>query len=378
MKRKNIKLFGLLGLLVVLCFGYTGILLYKQNQEEKKEAQEEANKIYLTNTEGIKKISYNNRMEELSFIKKEETWYYEADETFPLNQSYLIELEEHLKKYEAERSLENGDTMEAYGLEEPSTIVTITDINDVETTIYFGNGTEEGYYACLENKEKAYVVDSTLYSDLQNGLYDMIVLETFPTLTEENLIEIQRTTEDSIRIYTKKENNIEKEKDNLGDNSKQQLKDNSKEQSEDNSEKQATDKVETDNELEDKELDNAELEDTTLENTQFEEKTYTWKVQENGIEEELEETFSDTILSGVMGLVNTSCVNYKVSAEELDSYGLTSPSLTIRVVYNEEEKEEEFTLYIGDIEESGSYYYTKIEGSNAVYFMSSELIDKLK
>lgn len=370
MKRKNIKLFGLLGLLVILCFGYTGILLYKQNQEEKKEAQEEANKIYLTNTEGMKKISYNNRMEELSFIKKEETWYYEADETFPLNQSYLIELEEHLKKYEAERSLENGDTMEAYGLEEPSTIVTITDINDVETTIYFGNGTEEGYYACLENKEKAYVVDSTLYSDLQKGLYDMIVLETFPTLTEENLIEIQRTTEDSIRIYTKEENNIEKEKDNLGDNSK--------EQSEDNSEKQVTDKVETDNKLEDKELDNAELEDTTLENTQLEEKTYTWKVQENGIEEELEETFSDTILSGVMGLVNTSCVNYKASAEELDSYGLTSPSLTIRVVYNEEEKEEEFTLYIGDIEESGSYYYTKTEGSNAVYFMSSELIDKLK
>lgn len=312
MKRKNVTLFGLLGLLVVLCFSYTGILLYKQNQEEKKKAQEEANKIYVTNTEGIKKISYNNRMEELSFIKKDETWYYEEDETFPLNQSYLIELEELLEKYEANRSLENGDTMEAYGLEEPSAIVTITDINDVETTIYFGNGTEEGYYACLENKEMAYVVDSTLYSNLQNGLYDMMILETFPTLTEENLIEIQRTTKDSIRIYTK------------------------------------------------------------------EEKAYTWKVQENGMEEELEETFSDTILSGVMGLANTSCVNYKASAEELDSYGLTSPSLTIRVVYNEEEKEEEFTLYIGDIEESENYYYTKTEGSNAVYLMSSELIDKLK
>lgn len=367
MKRKNIKLFGLLGLLVVLCFGYTGILLYKQSQEEKKEAQEEANKIYLTNTEGIKKISYNNRMEELSFIKKNETWYYEEDEEFPLNQSHLTELEELLEKYEAKRSLENGDTMEAYGLEEPSTIVTITDINGVETTIYFGDGIEEGYYACLENKEIAYVVDSTLYSDLQNGLYDMMVLETFPTLTEENLREIQLTTEDSSRVYTKEERDLEQDVEQKENNSKDNLADNVE-----------TDKELKETELEENESKDTELEDIELKDTQLEENTYTWKVQINGIEEELEETFSDTILSGVTSLVNASCVNYKASTEELDSYGLASPSLTVRVVYNKEEKEEEFTLYIGNIEESGNYYYTKTEKSSAVYLMSSEVIDKLK
>lgn len=329
----------MISLLAVLCIAYIGILAYQKQQQElkaeKEEKELEASKIYLTDFDAISRISYNNGKEELSFIKEEDIWYYEADKDFPLEQSYLTTLENELLKMEATRSLEDGDTLEAYGLTEDTQSVSVTGEDGQEVTIRIGNENTLGYYVCLEGNDLAYIITSTLYSNIQNGLYDMIVMETLPSITEDSITSFKITEGSDTRVYTKTVK--------------------------DKSEQVSTPEPET------TELD-ADTPDIQ----------YKWTVEQAGSIEDVNDTFEDTILYGILNLSFTECVNYNASKKELETYGLVEPSLWITVNYEDEGEEKSLTLKVGKEEETGMNYYVQVEGKTAVNLQLKSNVDLVK
>lgn len=341
MKKKR-KLFVLISLLAVLCIAYGGILLYQKHQQELKTKQEEKeleeSKIYLTDFDSISRISYNNGKEVLSFVKEENTWYYENDKNFPLEQSYLITLEDQLLKMEATRSLEDGDTLQAYGLAEETLYVTVAGEDGEEVTILIGNENTLGYYAKLEDNDLVYIITSSLYSNIQNGLYDMIVMETIPSITEDNITSFSITQGNNTKLYRKAIKDIPEEESTAL--------------------------------LEETEEVGAEDE--------MSETIYEWTVEQNGSVEDVTDTFEDTILYGILNLNYTECVNYNASKKELETYGLLDSTVSIKVNYEEDAKEKSFTLKIGNEEETGMYYYVQMEGSTAVNLQLKSNLDLTK
>ncbi len=80
-------------------------------------------------------------------------------------------------------------------------------------------------------------------------------------------------------------------------------------------------------------------------------------------------------LSNVAALEFSKGINYKASDEEMEQYGLTAPSKTLKVEYNktlnELTTEKSYTLLVGnEAEEKGedeeSYYYVCLEGTREV------------
>lgn len=84
-------------------------------------------------------------------------------------------------------------------------------------------------------------------------------------------------------------------------------------------------------------------------------------------------------LSTVSGLNLTGYVTYNVTAEELTSYGLDDPELTVEILYTEDDTEQSFTLHVGRNREELAAAsdgddvtaYLRVGDSQLVYALSS-------
>ena len=167
MKKKRNPLLILLLVLAVLLVVYAGVVVIGKNQEKSKQKEEEAKKIYVTDLGKLSEIQFDVGNGEIQLVKEDGTWYDKDDKDFPLAQSYPEQMEKTLGKLEAERKLENGDSLEAYGLKEPEYTVVLTDQDGNETTLYFGNVTGDSYYLTLNEKKEIYTVSTGVIEDFQ-------------------------------------------------------------------------------------------------------------------------------------------------------------------------------------------------------------------
>lgn len=188
MTQKNKRtMWIMLGIVVILAAAYAGILFWNKSSEEKKSAEAEAEKIYVTDLEDVTGIRYDVGNGALEFVKEEDQWYDKEDRDFPLTQSYPEQIAETFGRLEADRKLEDGDSLEDYGLDEPVYTVVLTDGDGNETSLYLGNTTGEDYYMTLQDKTEIYTVSSDVISDLQYTLEDMAKLDTMPSVGSANL-----------------------------------------------------------------------------------------------------------------------------------------------------------------------------------------------
>lgn len=84
-------------------------------------------------------------------------------------------------------------------------------------------------------------------------------------------------------------------------------------------------------------------------------------------------------LAGGLGtLMLDTCVNYHVSDEETASYGLDEASrITVKAVYQDADTKEKDTLimYIGNKDADGANRYVRLDGSDIVYSVSSDVVE---
>ena len=176
-QRKTV--FILVALLAVLFVSY--FLIEKMQDNDEEVVIEEA--IEITRMGELVSMRYHSDSEELSFVKEEDVWYYEADKELDLDQTLVGTMENIWKTIDGERQLENPDALSDYGLEEAQYTIYLEDADGMTTTVYIGNDVNGNYYLTLDEKETIYTVSSSVVDAME---FDV-----------ENLVEVQEeTTED--------------------------------------------------------------------------------------------------------------------------------------------------------------------------------------
>lgn len=317
MKKKNGLLYGVAAL-AVLCVVYVGVGQYMDCSQEKTKKQEEESKVYMTDLSSVSAVSYDFNGQELSFTKKDGTWKYDGDEIFPVKQMKIDSLASTASKLEALRKLDGGDSLSAYGLDKPVRKVTVTSGDGKKSVILLGNSTQDGnYYAIIEGEDMPYLISSSLYSETDSGLDDLMALEEFPSIAGTDIQSITITKAGNREHYVKKK--LDDEKGTI-------------EWYRDSADK-------PDNKL----SDNSGL---------------------------------NVLADSLCSLTVKSCPNYKVQDSELAGYGLDNPTAVISYTYEKNGKDETFTLFVGSLNDDSSCYYTRTEDSSNINEIEKASIDK--
>lgn len=169
MKRAK-KLYCLLGVLGVGCVATYALMQYEEYKEEIKNSNEVVLEI---DPDTVKSLSWNVGDEQFTF-RKDESWIYETDEAFPVDEEEIMELLENFRAFEVSFIIENVEDHSLYGLDEPMSTITIT--TDTDTfEIKLGDYSqmdEERYISVGENV--VYLAAEDPYKDFEVELKDMI------------------------------------------------------------------------------------------------------------------------------------------------------------------------------------------------------------
>ena len=184
-KKQAVILLGVLAILLAALFALRTVNRRTEEAETKKAAEQ---KIYVTDISDMTKIRYQSGTDGMTFEKTadQETWICMEDPDFPLAQQYPEEMENTFEKLEVKRELKDGDELSSYGLDEPQYQVTLTDQDGTETTLYFGNAVDDGYYLTVDDTKTVYTVGNVI-DVFQQSLEEMAQLDEYPNIGSGNL-----------------------------------------------------------------------------------------------------------------------------------------------------------------------------------------------
>ena len=160
-----------------------------QEAEEEAAAAEAAGVI--TEEAAYSALSYDNGTTALSFALDESgNWTWADDPDFPLDDTTVTAMVDLLTSLKPQQTITDGDTLEAYGLDDPFATLTATTPEGGTLTIALGNATTDGtsYYMLMNGQESpVYIIADTLYTYMSKAIYDMCDLPELPLLTEEQI-----------------------------------------------------------------------------------------------------------------------------------------------------------------------------------------------
>lgn len=190
MKKKNKGILILLVILVLLLAAYFGLKTWNTAQEKKQEEEQEAAAVHVTDTsaDDIVSIKFNVGNGDMEFRKDDDQWYYTPDEDFPLKQSYPEDMAGTAGNITADRELTDGDSLEAYGLNDPVYTIEYTDADGSMTELLFGNMSGDDYYVMKSGSDAVYTVNSSVIEAFNYSLDDMAQLDDYPSIGSGNLV----------------------------------------------------------------------------------------------------------------------------------------------------------------------------------------------
>ena len=190
MRKKNKGILILLAVLILLVAVYFGLRTWNAQQEEKAQEEQEAATVHVTDTsaEDIVSLKFNVGNGDLEFGKEDDQWYYTPDKDFPLQQSYPEDMAETVGSITADRELTDGDSIDAYGLDEPAYTIEYTDADGNTAELLFGDMTGDDYYVMLSGSDTVYTVSSSVIDPLDHALDDMAQLDDYPSIGSGNLV----------------------------------------------------------------------------------------------------------------------------------------------------------------------------------------------
>lgn len=142
--------------------------------------------------EGITALVLSDDSQVLRFSREDETWYWQDDTTFPLDQEAMPALVEAAAAMTAASPVRVAEEdLADYGLDD--TKITLAVTADGETlTFARGDQAESGdwYMRCAEDGTVRLVSDNAvkIFQLLDGSIYDMAALPVLPVITEENLL----------------------------------------------------------------------------------------------------------------------------------------------------------------------------------------------
>lgn len=274
--RKATKLYALLGVLLVVCIAAFAVSRYEEKKEQIKNSGEVILEIP---TDSVTALSWTNESGTFSFTKNE-TWVYDDDNAFPVDEEKINDLLEQFTSFAAAFAIDDVEDYAQYGLDEPVCTIHIT-AGEESYTVELGDFSkmdEQRYISIGDGK--AYLVSHDPLDEFDAVLRDMILDDTIPEFDTAEQIEFSGSENYTI------------------------IRD------EDGKSICADDIYFTDGQPLD--TDNV-----------------------------------DTVLSAIQSLSLTNYVSYHVTDEELTTFGLDDPELTVKMEYSTRDDDEK-------VEDSGT------------------------
>ena len=320
----------LLAIAVVLAVALAAVLIYKNQAAQAQaeaEAQAEADAV-ITQEQEYNALSYNNGSATLSFTLGENgSWVWADDPTFPLDQTTVTAIVDLISSLTPQQTITDGDTLEAYGLDNPTATLTASGADGASLTLSLGKTTTDGqsYYMMMnEDQSTVYIIAGTLYDYLSTPIYDMCILPEIPDLAEENLDSITVTGTVTTALTAARE------------------------------ETEASDGEETDGE-----------------ETDTQAVTVTWTDGEGTDVTENQQLTA--LLTELETFTLTKCADYRPSDEAVSLCGFDTPAAVAEIVSGSTT----FTITVGGATLDGTGYYVRIDDDTTIYQATTASVDTL-
>lgn len=194
MKKKNTALIAGIIILALLLVFY--LVLHNSSKKDSQDTEKTSETAFETTVEDISEAVFKSGENEYKFTKSDDTWKYNGDENFPLDQSAFETIISKFEKIAADRVLEKPDNISEYGLDNPTVTVSLKDKDGKEQTLQFGDTnsvTSSSYMTVNKDNEKVYMVSSTIVTSLQFDINDLAEKETFPSITDITGVTMERS-----------------------------------------------------------------------------------------------------------------------------------------------------------------------------------------
>lgn len=337
-KRTLLILLVAVVLLAAVLLGVRAAKSRARQKEEDAAAAAAKSGVITDTTSAYKELSYSNGSATLSFdLNDEGQWYWTDSPDFPLDQDYLIKMVNTLSALKPQQTITDGDTLDAYGLSEPTQTLTAISENGQTTTLALGNATTDGdsYYMLMNGSETpVYVISDELSKEMAVGIYDMCLLPDFPTLTEDQLNSI--TLAGSVTtVLSAAHEKAQADADGSTSNGSS-----SNSSSSDGG--------------------------TTV---------TTWR---SGGANVTDDEQVQGIVKQILGLSLDACVDYRPSDNAVALCGFDKPDAAITVKYTGEDgKDGTLTLTVGSQVLDGDGRYVRMDDDTSVYRMAADKLDML-
>lgn len=274
--KRSKRLYILLGVLAVVCAGTYGVLQYEERKEEISNSDEVVLEISADDVTGL---SWEYDSQTLSF-HKDEIWTYDDDEAFPVSEEKIDELLDVFGEFRVSFVIEDVEDYAQYGLDDP---VCTIDIETADETYEI----QLGDYSTMDSERYVSIGDGNVYLVQEDPLdtydavlSDMIQNDETPSFGSAEIAQIQFSGSEDYQIsYV-----------------------------EDSTDSYCADDV--------------------------------YFTEQDGETRPLDTSNVDSYLSVISNLDLTDYVTYNATEEELASYGLDDPDLTVTVQYTPEDDED--------------------------------------
>lgn len=200
-KKKKGKglLFAVLILIVLLVLYFVIDLQQKKSDQEAETEETEESSLPVSITEDeISKVTVKNGDVTMTYVKNDDTWTYEEDPDFPLDESAVNTKMNCLTTLTVDRVLESPEDLSEYGLDKPQQEVTVLKTDGTTFTLYIGNqnSSNNDFYVKVDDGADVYTMPSSSVNAFNMQPYDVAKADSFPTLESTNIRDIKVEKED--------------------------------------------------------------------------------------------------------------------------------------------------------------------------------------
>ena len=187
----------LITLVAVLAVVCAATFALTKYEEKQEEIQNSDAVIWEIEADSVESISWEVLEESLAFHKGEDGWLYDDDEAFPVSEEKITDILSHFESFGVNFIIENVEDYSQYGLDEPECTITLT---TAETSFELKLGDfskmDEQRYVDIGDGN-VYLVSEDPADYVQTELSSMILHDETPDF--ENVVDIQY---DGNEVYT--------------------------------------------------------------------------------------------------------------------------------------------------------------------------------
>jgi len=198
MKRGK-KLFALL-LVLVLVLGATYAVTLLNSENDQTE-EEPVTTVFTLDADNVTYISWDY-YEPVSFEKRDGQWSYTGDSSFPLDSSYIDTMLDALAEVITYKTIEAVEDWDQYTLEEPYCEISLT-VGGIDYTLKIGEESALGgqrYFSIGDGN--AYLIDSAVLDAFSYELYDLLVMESIPDMSNVTSMNVESVAESYTVAYS--------------------------------------------------------------------------------------------------------------------------------------------------------------------------------